>query len=357
MMFRRKKGWKARLTRMAISAALVAVGLSLYSLRFDPEAEDVPGQRAQLAQRERSTAPLRIDERLLLADLKALSDPAMEGRKVGTPGGARARAYLLQRYRAIGLEPVGSSFEQAFTFTPGRGIAFWRARFWQTRQPVSGVNLIGRITGSSEPDQVIVISAHYDHLGVRGGQVFTGADDNASGVAAMLAMASWFKAHPPRHTLLFVAFDGEEGGLRGARAFLAQPPVPAAQLLANINFDMLSRSKPGEIFATGLWANPQLKAPLDALRATARPTLLYGHDHPRPFWNGDDWTLQSDQGVFAKAGIAFLYFGVEDHPDYHQPSDRFEKVDLPFYPQVADLMTGVVAAVDALPSDQIRHRP
>ena len=357
MMFRRKSGWKARLRRVAIAATLIAVGLFVYGLRFHPEREDVPGQRAQLAKRERVASAPRIDSATLMADLKVLSDPAMEGRKVGSPGGARARAYLLQRYRQIGLEPVGSDFEQAFSFTPGRGIRFWRGKFWQTPQPVSGVNLIGRITGTAEPGQVIVVSAHYDHLGVRNGQIYTGADDNASGVAAMLAVATWFRAHPPRHTLLFVAFDGEEAGLRGARAFLEKPPVPAEQLLANINFDMLSRSKPGEIFVTGLWANPQLRASLDALRAHALPTVIYGHDYPRPFWNQDDWTMQSDQGVFAQKDIAFLYFGVEDHPDYHQPSDRFEKIDLPFYPQVADLVTAAVSAVDALPSDQIRHKP
>lgn len=357
MMFRRKKGWKARLQRFLIIASLMALGLGIYGMRFHPEAEDVEGQRAQLAGRERVAAMPRIDDKALMVDLKTLSDPAMEGRKIGTPGGARARAYLLQRYAQLGLEPVGAGFEQRFSFTPGRGIRFWRAKFWQTPQPVAGVNLVGRVTGSSDPDQVIVVSAHYDHLGVRDGQVYTGADDNASGVAAMLAVAGWFRAHPPRHTLLFVAFDGEEAGLRGARAFLEQPPVPMQNIIANINFDMLSRSKPGEIFVTGLWANPQLRAAIEPLRSHALPTVLYGHDFPRPFWDGDDWTMQSDQGEFARRNIAFLYFGVEDHPDYHRPSDRFEKVDLPFYPQVADLVTGVVAALDALPADQVRHKP
>ncbi len=357
MMFRRKKGWPARLKRIAIAATLIGIGLFAYGSRFHPEKEDVEGQRAALAKRERVATTPRIDAMRLMADLKTLSDPAMEGRKVGTPGGARARAYLLQRFQQIGLEPMAGGFEQPFTFTPSRGFKFWRGKFWQTPQPVSGVNLIGRVTGTAEPGQVMVISAHYDHLGVRDGQVYTGADDNASGVAAMLAVATWFRAHPPRHTLLFVAFDGEEAGLRGAQAFLEKPPVPVGQLLANINFDMLSRSKPGEIFVTGLWANPQLRAAIEPLRTHALPTVLYGHDHPRPFWNGDDWTMQSDQGVFARQDIAFLYFGVEDHPDYHRPTDRFEKVDVPFYPQVADLVTGMVAALDALPSDQLRHRP
>ena len=119
MMFRRKQGWKARLKRIVIAATLVAVGLTVYGLRFHPEQEDVEGQRAQLAKRERVATTPRIDAAALMADLKVLSDPAMEGRKVGTPGGARARAYVLQRFRQIGLDPVGVGYEQPFSFAPG----------------------------------------------------------------------------------------------------------------------------------------------------------------------------------------------------------------------------------------------
>ena len=351
---RRKTSWSRRLLRLLVVLALVAAALAIYASRFHPEAEDVPGQRAELADRAREPALGRVDPASLVADLKTLSDPAMEGRKVGTPGGARARAYLLQRYREIGLAPLGASHEQPFTFTPHRGIAFWRAKFWRTRAPVQGVNVLGQIRGSVEPDKVIVVSAHYDHLGVREGKLYAGADDNASGVAALLATARWFKQHPPRHTLVFAAFDGEESGLRGAEAFLEANLVPRERILANINFDMLSRSGEGELFATGLYANPQLKPALDPLRATAQATLLYGHDHPRPFWDMDDWTAQSDQGVFHDAGIPFLYFGVADHPDYHRPTDTFERVDRDFYVRATDLVVGAAAALDALPSSAIR---
>jgi len=350
MFFRGKRAWQVRVVVLAV----LAIGLFAYAKRFDPAAEDVDGQRARLANRTAPTRSPRIDAPMLVVDFRTLSSPAMEGRGVGTPGGAKARAYLLERYGEIGLAPAfGKSFEQPFAFTPGRGIRFWRKAFWSARAPIHGVNVVGRIDGTAEPGKCLVISAHYDHLGVRDGKLYPGADDNASGVAALLAAATWFKAHPPRHCLLFAAFDGEEKGLRGAKAFVAAPPVPLGTVLANINFDMLSRNPKGELFAAGLYANPQLRATLDRVRAGTAPTILYGHDHPRPVWDDNDWTHGSDHGVFADQRIPWLYFGVEDHPDYHRPTDTFEKVDLRFYTGVADAMVDVVSAVDATPDERI----
>ena len=351
-LFRPRLTWRTRLL-VLLAIALLAW---IYSLQFHPAREDAPGQRAALANRVRATQPPRVDAPTLLADVKALADPRMEGRAVGTVGGRRARDYLRQRFAAIGLEPVGRGFDQPFSFTPGRGLRFWNAKFWQAPRPVAGVNLVGRIRGSALPGSVLVVSAHYDHLGIRKGLMYPGADDNASGVAAMLAAATWFKAHPPRHTLLFVAFDGEERGLRGARAFVASPPVPLQSIRMNLNFDMLSRNPAGEIFVTGLHANPQLRPLVDRVRISATPTILYGHDFPRPFWNTDDWTGQSDQGAFADRGIPFLYVGVEDHPDYHRPTDSFARIDAPFYSGVANAMVDLVLSLDTADDAQIAKR-
>lgn len=353
----RRTPWSRRLLRLLVVIALLAAGLWIYGTRFHPERENVPAQRTELAARRVEPELARVDARQVLADLQALSDPAMQGRKVGTPGGARARAYLVQRFREIGLAPLGAGYDHAFTFTPGRGIAFWRAKFWQARPPVHGVNVLGQIRGSVEPGQVIVVSAHYDHLGVREGKLYPGADDNASGVATMLALARWFRAHPPRHSLLFVAFDGEERGLRGSLAFVAAPPVPLQSMLVDVNFDMVSRNKDGEIFASGLYANPQLRPLLEPVRATAKPAILYGHDSPRPIWDMDDWTDQSDQGSFADKGVPFIYLGVADHPDYHQPGDTFEHIDPPFFLGVVESTIDLVSALDAADASALRKAP
>ena len=352
---RRKSRWRRRL----VVPLLVALGLFAYSLQFHPEREDVPGQRAQLAQRERAppTSTPRIDAARVLADVQALSAPAMQGRAVGTPGGKLAREYLHKRYAELGLVPAfGRSYEQPFSFRPSRGIRFWRAKFWQTPPPIAGANLVGFVRGTVDPGHFLVVSAHYDHLGVRQGKVFHGADDNASGVAAMLALAHWFQAHPPRHSILFVALDGEEKGLRGARAFVEKPPVPLASMLVDVNLDMISRSTVGEIYVSGMYANPQLKPLLEPVRARATPTILDGHDHPRPFWNSEDWTNQSDHGAFAAKGIPFLYLGVADHPDYHRPSDTFERIDREFYLGVAEMLIDIVSALDGADAAQLRRQ-
>ena len=347
----RKSRWKRRL----ITLALVAGGLFAYSLQFHPEREDWGGQRAKLAQRQVTTPPARIDKAQVLGDVQVLASPAMAGRAVGSPGGKAAREYLLKRFAELKLEPAfGRSYEQPFRFTPFRGVQFWRAGFWKKKDPIDGANLAGIVRGSSDPGHFLVVSAHYDHLGVRDGKLYPGADDNASGTATMLAAARWFAAHRPRHSILFVAFDGEERGLKGAQAFVEKPPVPLAQLLVDVNFDMVSRNPDGEIFVTGLHANPQLAPMVDAVRAHAQPTMLYGHDFPRPFWDMDDWTSQSDQGVFADLGIPFLYLGVADHPGYHNPGDTFENIDQPFFLGVVESVLDLVGALDAADAAQLR---
>ena len=85
------------------------------------------------------------------------------------------------------------------------------------------------------------MSAHYDHIGVRNGQVFNGADDNASGTAALFALGKYFSEHRPEHTVIFAAFDAEEAGEWGSKSFVKQPPVPAASIVVNINMDMIAR--------------------------------------------------------------------------------------------------------------------
>ena len=120
-----------------------------------------------------------VDGAQLLKDLETLSADDMEGRLPGTPGAAKARAYILRRYKEAGIQPIGDSYERPFAFR-GRGDSGDR----------SGVNLVGVVRGTREPGRFLVVTAHFDHLGVRNGQIFNGADDNASGVAALLAVAS-----------------------------------------------------------------------------------------------------------------------------------------------------------------------
>ena len=265
-----------------------------------------------------------------LEDLRILSADDMEGRLVGSPGGEKARAYILGRMREVGMVPV----EQAFVIKRKDGTE------------TKGVNLIARIEGSTPGGKVIVITAHYDHLGVHDGQIYNGADDNASGVAGLLAVAEAFRASPPKHTVLIVALDAEEGGLRGARAFLETPPVPADTIALNINFDMLAKNARGELYAAGGSPNPWVKAQLELLVPTVPVSLKLGHD-TGPDDSFDNWTYQSDHGVFAKAGIPWVYFGVEDHPEYHKPTDDFATVPQAFFVKAVDTVIAAARLFDA----------
>lgn len=262
-------------------------------------------------------APVAIDSAQLLLDVSVLAHDSMEGRAVATAGGAKARAYLERRFREVGLQPVGGSHVQPFTFARGS-------------QQTQGVNVLGQIRGRQLAERYIVITAHYDHVGVRNGQIFNGADDNASGASALLAIAEHFVKNPPRHSLIFVAFDAEENGLQGARAFVADPPVPKSAIALNINMDMISRNDAGELYVAGTYQYPQLLRFIESAAAAAEVKLIPGHDRAGGS-PGYDWTNQSDQGAFHAAGIPFLYFGVEDHADYHRATDDFERIQPGFY--------------------------
>jgi hypothetical protein len=349
---------KSRCKRPLLTLVVISIELFVYSLQFHPEREDWQGQRAQLAHRQVAATPARIDGAQVLGDVKTLASPAMAGRKTGTPGGKLARDYILARFRELGLEPAfGKGYEQPFRFVPFRGVMFWRKSFWGPHPPIDGVNVAGIVRGTVDPAHFLVVSAHYDHLGIRDGKLYPGADDNASGVATMLAAARWFRAHPPKHSILFVAFDGEERGLKGSEAFVAAPPVPLAQMLVDLNFDMVSRNVDKEIFVTGTYQNPQLKPLLEPVRAHAQPTILFGHDSPEPFWDVlEDWTEQSDQGAFDDQGVPFLYLGVADHPDYHQPGDTYEHIDPPFFLGVVESVLDLVGALDAADAAQLQKK-
>lgn len=271
-----------------------------------------------------------------LDDVRILSADNMEGRGVGTPGGAKARAYIVKRFEQIGLRPQGATFERPFTFKPRT-----------FGKDVTGVNLVARIEGTSSSDKVLVVSAHYDHLGVRKGQVYNGADDNASGIAGLLAVAEAFKARPPRHDVLIVAFDAEESGLKGAKAFVADPPVPLAKIGLAVNFDMISKNARNQLYVSGAGPQPWLKPVLDGVARAAPVKLLLGHDTDA-HGKENNWTQQSDQGPFAEAGVPWVYFGVEDHPEYHQPTDDFATVPQDFFKHAA---ATVVAATRALDDD------
>lgn len=287
------------------------------------------GARSQTPAADRTIA---VDTARLMADVRVLSADSMEGRAVGSSGSAKARTYLLQRFRDVGLQPIGDTFEQPFTFAGGDANA-------------RGVNLVGVIEGVAELERYIVVTAHYDHLGIREGAVYNGADDNASGTATLLEIAQELRDVPPEHSVIIAALDAEESGLRGARAFIDDPPVEADHILANLNLDMVSRGDSGELWVAGTHHYPDLLPLVEEVAARAPVELRVGHDRPGVAGQ-DDWTNASDHGPFHAAGIPFLYAGVEDHADYHEPTDDAARIDAAFYGRAVETIIDLLRELD-----------
>ncbi len=289
-----------------------------------------------------------VDRDQLMSDVALLASPAFEGRRASTPGGLKARAWIVERFTALGLEPAGkTAYLDPFSFvhhsirglfTPGRP---FRADY------SDAANVIGAIPGSSPSASTIVVSAHYDHLGTVDGERYPGADDNASGVATLVAVARAFTIDRPAHRLLFVAFDAEEEGLRGAEAFVESGLVPLDRIALNVNMDMVSRNDRNEIFAAGTYQSPWLRPLLQDVQRRSGVKILFGHDRPvHRAGSVEDWTNQSDHGVFAAHDVPFVYFGVEDHDDYHRPTDTADRIDRRFFGDVADMIVEAVKTFD-----------
>jgi Zn-dependent M28 family amino/carboxypeptidase len=273
-----------------------------------------------------------FSEDALLQHIKTLSSDAFEGRRTGTKGGIKAKQYIINQFQKLNVKPFGTSFEQEFSFT-SRGKTY------------NAVNVLGLVKGTEFPDSYIVISAHYDHEGIQKGEIYNGADDDASGVSALFSLAEHLKNNSPKHSVILAAFDSEELGLKGSQHYVKNPIIPFKSIILNINMDMISRSDENELFAVGTRFNETLKRLILNSKTSKKLNLLTGHD------GGDgkeNWTYSSDHGSFYKRGIPFLYFGVADHKDYHKSTDDYENIQPEFYIEAVRIIISVFKKVDAI---------
>jgi len=271
-----------------------------------------------------------INRKTLLNDVEILASDQFEGRKTGSKGNFMAAEYIIDRFKNIGLDAYNKDYKHGFEFKN------------RINEEIKGVNLIGYIEGKS--GQVIIISAHYDHVGIQNSEIYNGADDNASGVAAILSVANYFKRNKPENTLLFIAFDAEEMGLKGAYSFLESPVPSMYQIKLNINLDMVSHNDQSELYAAGTHKYPVIKDILKYADQDTGISIRFGHDDPNT--GKDDWTMQSDHGPFAKKNIPFVYFGVEDHKDYHKPTDDFSSINPDFFYSASNAILNSIISLD-----------
>jgi Zn-dependent M28 family amino/carboxypeptidase len=271
-----------------------------------------------------------FNETNLLKHLKSLSSDAFEGRRTGTSGANKAKDYIINQFYTLNVSPLGKNFNQPFSFL-------------KKRKLYNAVNILGIVKGIELPEKYIVISAHYDHEGVKYGEIYNGADDNASGISALFSFAEYFVKYPPKHSVILAAFDAEELGLQGSKYYVNHPIVSSKNIIVNLNMDMISRSEKNELFVVGTPKNKQLEYLVKNIDNIEKIKLLTGHDGNDGLEN---WTYSSDHANFYRKGIPFLYFGVEDHKDYHEPTDDYENINPKFYIEAVKTIISVFEKID-----------
>jgi len=253
----------------------------------------------------------------LLAHVRAVSDDSMRGRATPSLGLEATGRYVRDRFAAAGLLPaVDGGWEQPFDiFIP---------------TPGTGLNVVGWIEGSDpiRRSELVVVSAHMDHLGVgapvAGDSIYNGADDNGSGTAALLELAEALSEldEPPARSVVFAAFSGEELGLVGSAAYATDPPFPLASTVASLNLDMLSRNSPDSVAV--LRSSAAIGALVDAVAARSRSLGLTVAPDP---WPGENLLHRSDQWSFIRLGVPGLLMTSGLHADYHTRWDEADRID------------------------------
>jgi Zn-dependent M28 family amino/carboxypeptidase len=273
-----------------------------------------------------------FSEEDLLLNIKTLSSDTFEGRRTGSEGSKKAKVYIINQLKALDILPLGKNYEQPFLFT-------------HHEKQYKGTNILGLVRGTDYSEKYIVVSAHYDHEGIKNGLIYNGADDDASGISALISFAQYFIYNPPKHSVIIAAFDAEELGLEGSKYFVNNTIVPANSIMVNLNMDMISRSETNTLFAVGTRYNKNLKEVVSNFKKTGNVNLLPGHDGEDSL---EDWTFSSDHASFHKQGIPFLYFGVDDHEDYHTPNDDFENIHPEFYKEAVKTIISTFNLIDTL---------
>ncbi len=319
----------------ALCTATLALGILLPTVHTAQAAQpllDASGPHSAA-----TSVSLSIIERNIRADMNFLASDVLRGRGSATRDEHLAALYTASRFEADGLEPAGGSQGDGGGYIQRTPLAYplplspRMERYWQRFQKVPRTetwNTIGILRGTDPrlKDQVILITAHQDHLGigtpVNGDSIYNGADDDASGTIAVLELARML-AHgkPPRRTIVFALFDAEELGGLGNAAFLAHPPVPLQNIVANLEFEMIG------------WADPKVPEGTLWLTGFDRSTLgaelvkhgahLVADPHPQQhfFQRSDNYAL-AKEGVIAHTVSSF---GLQ--PQYHQPEDDIAHID------------------------------
>jgi hypothetical protein len=281
----------------------------------------------------------------LKKDVYFLASDDLGGRAIGTTGEQKAAEYLAQEFEKLGLTPMGTEgFFQEFTVSKPNN-PHEEAVIGTDGAGVTGRNVVAFLDKKAE--KTIVIGAHFDHLGM-GGQgslhrgdsaIHNGADDNASGTAALLALAKIFKYETLKSNILFIAFSGEENGLWGSNYFVKNPTIDLKSVNYMINMDMVGRLNPEKSLAVhGVGTSPSFPPVLDPINADSLKLV--------PSESG---VGPSDHTSFYLQDLPVLHFFTGQHADYHKPSDDADKINYEGLVQVVRYISRLIAGLDTEP--------
>lgn len=288
------------------------------------------------------------DEKLLVSlreDVVFLAADELGGRAIGTEGEQKAAEYLAAEFEKIGLQPMGTEgFFQPFTVSKPSN-PHEEAVIGTDGAGITGRNVVGYL--DKKADKTIVIGAHFDHLGMgaqgslhRGDSaIHNGADDNASGTAALLALAEILKFEKLNSNVLFIAFSGEENGLWGSNYFSKNPTIDLKSVNYMINMDMVGRMKEDNSLAiNGVGTSPSFPSILDQINADSLKLIT-----------SESGVGPSDHTSFYLQDLPVLHFFTGQHEDYHKPSDDSERINYEGIVKVVRYISRLITNLDTEP--------
>ncbi len=276
--------------------------------------------------------------------LSVLASDSLEGRETGKPGQKMAADYIKNHFKAIGIPPYKrKTYYQKFKVKSGRHLCkcddcdmSFMKKILGAKKTIKGENVLGYIEGTDLKEELIVITAHYDHLGKHDSLIFNGADDDASGTVAVMEIAEAFmlakkNGKGPRRSVLIMAVSGEEKGLLGSKYYTDNPVYPLENTVANLNIDMIGRigdfkKDPNYVYLIG---SDMLSTELHNISEDVNSKYT-GLELDYTFNKKDDpnrYYYRSDHYNFAKNNIPVIFYFNGIHEDYHKPTDTIEKIN------------------------------
>ena len=308
-----------KISLLSLSLLLVACGTGK-NIKKDPAKADV-------AKYMNTITPEDLKKHLYI-----VASDSMEGRDTGTEGQKKAGRYLISQYTANGI-----SYPKAAEGWYQRVPSEFMSRSFSASKLNDSENIWAYIEGTEKPEELLIISAHYDHVGTKNGEVYNGADDDGSGTVALLEIAQAFikakkDGYGPKRSILFLHVTGEEHGLHGSRYYSENPLYPIANTIADLNIDMIGRRDDihkddgNYIYVIG---SDRLSTDLHNINEAANEKYTHlkldytfnARNDPNQFY------FRSDHYNFAKKGIPIIFYFNGVHDDYHQPGDEPQKIE------------------------------